>query len=180
MTWRATSSWAIRSKTRNSTRAIASRRSTASSPIPCGIRIGGRKPTTTPTSLTAFPKVRATPGDWGWVQMILASLKPQGRAAVVLDTGAASRGSGTANKNKEKEVRRWFVEQDLIEGVIYLPENLFYNTSAPGILLFLNRNKSKDRRNTIFLVNASQVVEKGDPKNFIPTAGIERITTAFN
>jgi hypothetical protein len=43
---------------------------------------------------------------------------------------AASRGSGNANKNKEKAVRKWFVEQDLIEGVIYLPENLFYNTSA--------------------------------------------------
>ena len=38
-------------------------------------------------------------------------------------------------------VRAWFVENDLIEGVIYLPENLFYNTSAPGILLMLNRAK---------------------------------------
>ena len=69
-----------------------------------------------------------------------------GRAAIVLDTGAASRGSGNANSNKEKEVRRWFVEQDLIEGVIYLPENLFYNTSAPGIILFLNKAKAKQRR----------------------------------
>jgi hypothetical protein len=85
---------------------------------------------------------------------------------LVLDTGAASRGSGNANRNKEKAVRQWFVEQDLIEGVVYLPENLFYNTSAPGMLLFLNRNKPKDRRGKLFLVNASQVVEKGDPKNF--------------
>ena len=68
---------------------------------------------------------------------------------------------------------------DLIEGVIYLPENLFYNTSAPGILLFLNKSKPKDRRGKLFLVNASQVVEKGDPKNFIPAAGIERIAMAF-
>ena len=98
----------------------------------------------------------------------------------MLDTGAASRGSGNANKNKEKSVRQWFVEQDLVEGVIYLPENLFYNTSAPGILLFLNRNKPKDRRGKIFLVNASQVVEKGDPKNFIPPAGIDRVAAAFN
>ena len=98
---------------------------------------------------------------------------------MVLDTGAASRGSGNANKNKEKQVRQWFIEQDLVEGVIYLPENLFYNTSAPGILLFLNRNKPKDRRGKLFLVNASQVVEKGDPKNFIPAAGIELIAAAF-
>lgn len=133
--------------------------------------------------LGRFPQGAGFPGgqsaDWGWAQHILASLNGTGRAAIVLDTGAASRGSGNANKNKEKAVRAWFVEQDLIEGVIYLPENLFYNTSAPGILLFLNRNKPKDRRGKLFLVNASQVVEKGDPKNFIPSAGIERIATAF-
>lgn len=133
--------------------------------------------------LGRFPQGAGFPGaqsaDWGWAQHILASLGPSGRAAIVLDTGAASRGSGNANKNKEKAVRQWFVEQDLIEGVIYLPENLFYNTSAPGILLFLNRNKPKNRRGKLFLVNASQVVEKGDPKNFIPAEGIERIATAF-
>jgi type I restriction enzyme M protein len=134
--------------------------------------------------LDRFPQGAGFPGaqsaDWGWTQHILASMNGSGRAAIVLDTGAASRGSGNANKNKEKAVRQWFVEQDLIEGVIYLPDNLFYNTSAPGILLFLNRNKPKDRRGKLFLVNASLVVEKGDPKNFIPPAGIERIATAFN
>src|SRR5262249_11268454 len=52
-------------------------------------------------------------------------------------------------------------------------------TSAPGIVLFLNRDKPKDRKGGLFLVNASQVVEKGDPKNYIPVAGIERIATAF-
>ncbi|HEX3532224.1 MAG TPA: N-6 DNA methylase [Thermoanaerobaculia bacterium] len=127
---------------------------------------------------TGFPGAQSA--DWGWAQHMLASLNSNGRAAIVLDTGAASRGSGNANKNKEQAVRQWFVEQDLIEGVIYLPENLFYNTSAPGILLFLNRDKPKDRQDKLFLVNASQVVEKGDPKNFIPPGGIERIATAFN
>jgi type I restriction enzyme M protein len=104
-----------------------------------------------------------------------ASLNDTGRAAVVLDTGAASRGSGNAGTNKEKTVRRWFVDHDLIESVLYLPENLFYNTTAPGIVLFLNRAKLKDRKGKIFLVNASQVFEKGDPKNFIPERGIRRI-----
>ncbi len=130
-----------------------------------------------------FPKGAGFPGkqsaDWGWVQHILASLNENGRAAVVLDTGAASRGSGSANTTKEKEVRKWFVENDLIEGVIYLPENLFYNTSAPGIVLFLNRNKPPNCRNQIFLLNASREFEKGDPKNFIPEAGIQHIADNF-
>src|ERR1035437_10141651 len=49
--------------------------------------------------LDRFPKGAGFPGgkaDWGWVRHILASLKPAGRAAVVLDTGGASRGSGNA------------------------------------------------------------------------------------
>jgi type I restriction enzyme M protein len=129
--------------------------------------------------LDRFPAGAGFPGkssaDWGWTQHILASLNDRGRAAVVLDTGAASRGSGNAGANKEKTVRQWFVDQDLVESVLYLPENLFYNTTAPGIVLFLNKAKPKERQGRVFLVNASQVFEKGDPKNFIPEEGIQRI-----
>ncbi|HBO13819.1 MAG TPA: DNA methyltransferase [Halieaceae bacterium] len=129
--------------------------------------------------LDRFPAGAGFPGkssaDWGWVQHLHASLNATGRAAVVLDTGAASRGSGNAGTNKEKAVRQWFVDQDLIESVLYLPENLFYNTSAPGIVLFLNRAKPEERQGKVFLVNASQLFEKGDPKNFIPDDGIQRI-----
>lgn len=117
--------------------------------------------------------------DWGWVQHIYSSLNDTGRAAIVLDTGAVSRGSGNANRNREKEVRKWFVERDIIEGVIYLPENLFYNTSAPGIILVLNKAKPDDRKGKMFLINASHCYEKGDPKNYIPDDQIERIASAF-
>jgi len=132
--------------------------------------------------LGRFPKGAGFPGnkaDWGWMQHILASLNDEGRAAVVLDTGAASRGSGNANTNKEKQVRKWFIEQDLIEGVIYLPENLFYNTSAPGIIIFLNRAKPADRKGKLFLLNASNEFEKGDPKNYIPDEAVIRIADTF-
>jgi type I restriction enzyme M protein len=126
-----------------------------------------------------FPSGAGFPGkssaDWGWVQHMHASLNGKGRAAVVLDTGAASRGSGNAGTNKEKSVRQWFADNDLIESVLYLPENLFYNTSAPGIVLFLNKAKPKDRQGKILLVNASRVFEKGDPKNYIPDDGTARV-----
>ena len=133
--------------------------------------------------LGRFPKGAGFPGkqsaDWGWVQHILASLNGNGRAAVVLDTGAAGRGSGSANITKEKQVRRWFVENDLVEGVIYLPENLFYNTTAPGIILFLNKNKPAARKDKLFLLNAAREFEKGDPKNYITDEGIARIAETF-
>jgi len=133
--------------------------------------------------LGRFPAGAGFPGkssaDWGWTQHILASLNDKGRAAVVWDTGAASRGSGNAGTNKEKTVRQWFVDHDLIESVLYLPENLFYNTTAPGIVLFLNKAKPKARKGKVLLVNASQIFEKGDPKNFIPETGISRIANTL-
>jgi type I restriction enzyme M protein len=131
-----------------------------------------------------FPKGAGFPGkqsaDWGWLQIMLASLKPQGRAAVVLDTGAASRGSGNANTNKEKEVRRWFIDRDVIEGVIYLPENLFYNNTAPGIILMLDKAKPKERRRKFFLLNATNEFTKGNPKNYLAADAITRIADTFN
>jgi type I restriction enzyme M protein len=132
--------------------------------------------------LDRFPKGAGYPGgkaDWGWMQHILASLKPTGRGAVVLDTGAASRGSGNANTNKENDVRRWFVEQDVIEGVLYLPENLFYNTPAPGIIIVLNRAKPKEQQGKLFLLNAGREFVKGDPKNYIPIEAVHRIAETF-
>ncbi len=117
--------------------------------------------------------------DWGWAQHILASLNDNGRAGIVLDTGAVSRGSGNQMTNREKEIRKWFVEQDLIEGALYLPENLFYNTSAPGIVLFLNKKKDKAKKNKVLLVNASKEFQKGQPKNFIPDENQNKIVDAY-
>jgi type I restriction enzyme M protein len=117
--------------------------------------------------------------DWGWAQHILVSLSEKGRAGIVLDTGAVSRGSGNQSTNREKEIRKWFVEQDFIEGVLYLPENLFYNTSAPGIVLFLNKKKDSGRKNKIILINASKEFQKGQPKNFIPDENQNKIVDAY-
>ena len=117
--------------------------------------------------------------DWAWAQHMLASLRDDGKAAIVLDTGAASRGSGNAGNNKEKEIRKWFIEKDLIEGVLYLPENLFYNTTAPAIVLFLDKNKPRSRQGKMLLVNASLAFEKGAPKNFIPEEYQKKIVETF-
>ena len=77
-------------------------------------------------------------------------------------------------------MRRWFVEQDLIDGVIYLPENLFYNTSAPGIIIVLNKVKAEERRGALFLLNASREFTKGDPKNYLAKDAVLRIAETFN
>lgn len=122
----------------------------------------------------------ASSADWAWLQHVLASLNDHGRAAVVLDTGAASRGSGGQGENREKAIRRWFVEQDAVDGVILLPDNLFYNTTAAGLIIVLNRAKAAARRGKVVLVNASAEFQKGRPKNFVPDTSITKIADAFH
>jgi type I restriction enzyme M protein len=111
--------------------------------------------------------------DWGWIQHMCASLSDTGRMAIVLDTGAVSRGSGNTGKNKERDIRREVVERDLVEAVVLLPDNLFYNTSAPGIVIVIN--KAKRHPGEIMLINATSLVKKGRPKNYIPDEFIEQI-----
>src|SRR5439155_23247089 len=113
-------------------------------------------------------------GDWAWLQHTLAILKDNGRAAIVLDTGAVTRGSGSKNEDKERNIRKWFVEHDLIDRVILLPDNLFYNTTASGVIILLRKQKPKDRRGKITLVNASTEFKKGQPKNYIPAETIRK------
>lgn len=117
--------------------------------------------------------------DWAWLQHTLATLKDNGRAAIVLDTGAVTRGSGSKNDDKERNIRRWFVEHDLVEGVILLPENLFYNTNAAGIVITLSKRKPKERRGKIVVVNASNEFKKGTPKNYLTEDGTQKIARAF-
>lgn len=119
----------------------------------------------------------ASSADWGWVQHMFASLAPSGRMAVVLDTGAVSRGSGNQGSNRERTIRKAFVEQDQVEAVILLPENLFYNTTAPGIILVLN--KAKRHPGEILLVNGSKLFNKGRPKNEMIEAHVAQIAALY-
>ncbi|ARL88230.1 N-6 DNA methylase [Burkholderia pseudomallei] len=118
-------------------------------------------------------------GDWAWLQHTLACMDDDGRAAVVLDTGAVTRGSGSKNEDKERNIRKWFVDRDLIDGVILLPENLFYNTTAAGVIVVLRKKKPTDRRDKIILVNASRRFRKGRPKNYLPEEDIRSLAAMY-
>ena len=118
-------------------------------------------------------------GDWAWLQHTLACMNERGRAAVVFDTGAVTRGSSSKNEDRERNIRKWFVEHDLIDGVILLPDNLFYNTSAAGVIIVLSKRKPAVRKNKVVLLNASQRVRKGRPKNYIPEEDLRRLAAAY-
>jgi len=65
--------------------------------------------------------------------------------------------------------------------VVLLPENLFYNTTAPGVIVLLNRaGKPKGRQGQIILINASNYFVKEKPKNALTDKGIEAVAEVFH
>jgi len=113
--------------------------------------------------------------DWGWLQHMYRSLKVGGRMAVVIDTGAVARGSGNRGSNRERDIRKQFVEHDLVEAVLLLPENLFYNMTGAGVILVVNT--AKQHPGEILLVNGSQHFSKGRPKNFLEEQHVEALAS---
>lgn len=127
--------------------------------------------------LFGIPPSNST-ADWGWIQHMFASLKEKGKLVVVIDTGVVSRGSGNVGSNKEKEIRKKFAVKDFVEAVILLPENMFYNTTAAGNIIVINRDKKQ--KGEILLVNASKEFVKGRPKNYLTDENIAKIQDVYN
>lgn len=71
--------------------------------------------------------------------------------------------SGTAGSG-ESEIRKWIIENDLLESIIALPDQLFYNTGISTYIWVLTNNKSKKRKGKIQLINASGSVDDKDIK----------------
>lgn len=83
--------------------------------------------------------------NFAWMQHMIHHLSPNGKIGLVLANGSLS--STTGNEGK---IRQAIVEDDLVEGIIALPSQLFYTTGIPVSLWFLNRNK-KQKGKTLFI-----------------------------
>ncbi|AFV22842.1 type I restriction-modification system, M subunit [Methanolobus psychrophilus R15] len=112
--------------------------------------------------------------DWMWIQHMTSTLNSTGMLGIVLDNGVLFRGG------KERESRKGYVDDDLIELVIALPSNLFYNTGSPGTIVVFNKNKASGRKNKILFIDASNEYEEGKAQNFLRESHIDRIVEAFD
>jgi len=83
--------------------------------------------------------------NYGWIQHMIHHLAPNGKIGLVLANGALSTQSGG-----EGDIRRRIVEDDLIEGIIALPTQLFYSVTIPVTLWFISRNKPQKGK-TVFI-----------------------------
>jgi type I restriction enzyme M protein len=109
--------------------------------------------------------------DWIWIQHMISSAKE--KVAVVIDTGAVSRGG------KEKLIRQKIVEDDLIESIILLPEKLFYNTGAPAVVIVFNKQKPENKKGKILLINTSKEFHPGKKQNTLSKENIQKIVSAY-
>ena len=89
--------------------------------------------------------------NYGWMMHMLYHLSPKGVMATVLANGSLS-----SNTSGEGDIRKNFVEQDLVECIVALPKQLFYNTGIPACIWFLRREKSNHSKEVLF-IDASEM-----------------------
>jgi len=94
--------------------------------------------------------------NFAWVQHFIHHLSPSGIAGFVLANGSMS-----SNTSGEGEIRKNIVEADIVDCMVALPSQLFYNTMIPACLWFIARNKKnhkfKDRRGKVLFIDARKM-----------------------
>lgn len=112
--------------------------------------------------------------DLMFVQHMLASCKNSGKVVVVMPHGVLFRGG------KEKEIRESMLNADIIEGIISLPEKLFYGTGIGACIMIFNKNKPDNLKNKVFFINADKEFAEGKNQNTLRPEDIEKIDFVFN
>ena len=89
--------------------------------------------------------------NFAWVQHMIFHLAPHGVAGFVLSNGSMS-----SNTSGEGDIRKAIVEADLVDCLVALPSQLFYNTMIPACLWFIRRDKTKpkDRTGPVLFIDA--------------------------
>ena len=109
-------------------------------------------------------------GQYAFVQHMLKCLDDDGRMAVVLPHGTLFRGAS------ERIIRKKILEENLIDAVIELPENLFYEFSIPVAIVVFKKNR---KRKDILFIEASREYEKGKKQNILTQENINKILDTY-
>ena len=112
-------------------------------------------------------------GDFAFIQHMLYSLAEEGRMGVVLPHGVLFRGAS------EGKIRKQIIDLNLLDAVIGLPENLFFGTGIPAVILIFKKNRT---RNDILFIDASGEghYEKGKNQNKLREEDLQEIEKVYN
>ncbi|MDB5342476.1 MAG: methylase [Schlesneria sp.] len=121
---------------------------------------------------THFMPESGKKADLMFVQHMVASLKSDGKLAVVMPHGVLFR------SGDEKACRQRFITEGVLEAVIGLPSNLFYGTGIPACVLVINKTGAKNRKQVHF-INASREYKEGKAQNALRPEDIEKISQVY-
>ena len=110
--------------------------------------------------------------DLMFVQHMLSSLKANGKCAVVMPHGVLFR------SGDERDCRKKFIEDGVLEAVIGLPQGLFYGTGIPACIMVINREGARER-DGVFFINADREFKEGKAQNHLRQEDIEKITYVY-
>lgn len=111
--------------------------------------------------------------DYAFIQHILASMDEKtGRCAILLPHGILGR-------DEEKEMRKALVKSDLIECVIGIGRNLFFNSPMEACVLICSANKSIDKKGRVLFINAINKVTRKNAESYLETQHIEEIVQTY-
>ena len=120
-----------------------------------------------------------------FLQSAVAKLDDKCGRAAIISNGSPLFTGGTASG--ESQIRRWLLEKenDLIEAIIQLPTDLFYNTGISTYIWVLSKNKRSERKGKIQLIDASGICHKlrkplGNKKNEFSPEDRAQITKLYN
>lgn len=111
-------------------------------------------------------------GDYAFLLHMIASLKSNGKGAIILPHGVLFRG------NAEGEIRKFIVEKRIISGIIGLPANLFFGTGIPACIIILDKENALKSKG-IFMIDAKDGFAKDGAKNRLRECDIRRITDTW-
>lgn len=126
-------------------------------------------------------------GSFLFLMHLMSKMKPndQGgsRLAIVFNGSPMFSGSPSSKKN-ESSIRQWIIENDLLEAVIALPDQLFYNTGISTYVWLISNNKPKERKGKVQLINAIEFYKKmskslGSKRNELSEEHINEITQLY-
>lgn len=102
--------------------------------------------------------------NYGWLQLFINKLGPNGTAGIVLANGAM-----TTNSGNEGEIRKKMIQEGVVDCMVALPTQLFFNTQIPACLWFISRNRTnhkfRNRSKEILFIDARNLGQMISRKN---------------
>ena len=120
--------------------------------------------------------------DYAFILHMLSSLNEKGQAVIVCSQGVLFRGGeeGKIRKNMIVGDKENYLKGDVIEGIIALPQKMFWGTSIPACIMILNKNKPTKRKNKIIFIYGVNDFEEEKNRNKLRKGDIKKIVLAFN